>query len=127
MLRTIAIFFGIALLAAGILGFVPSAMQNGLLFGYLQVNLAHNFVHIITGVVALLAGFSGRLSSLWFFRIFGIIYALFAIHGLVYGDAPILGTISNNAADTWLHATIAIFSLLVGFGCCCSHSCKTDR
>lgn len=126
MLRAVAILFGIALLTMGVMGFVPSAMPDGLLLGHFQVNLAHNFIHIITGMIALLAGFSGRLSSLWFFRIFGIIYALFALHGLVYGDAPILGIVSNNAADTWLHASIAIFSLLIGFGCCC-HSCKTER
>lgn len=124
MLKAIAILFGIVLLAIGVLGFVPGAMENGLLLGYFQVNLAHNLVHILTGVIALLAGFSGNVSSLWFFRLFGIVYALFAIHGFIYGDVPILGTVSNNAADTWLHTGVAALSLLLGFGCCCSKSCK---
>lgn len=125
MLKAIAILFGIVLLAVGVLGFVPGAMQNGLLLGHFQVNSAHNLVHILTGVIALLAGFSGNASSRWFFRLFGIVYALIALHGFIYGDAPVLGIVDNNAADAWLHTGIAALSLFFGFGCCCSSSCKT--
>lgn len=118
MLRALAVVFGILFLAGGILGFIPSAMPNGLLLGYFQVNLAHNLVHLLTGVIALFCGLSGAVSSLWFFRLFGIVYALVAIHGFIYESQPILGIIANNAADTWLHTGVAVVSLLLGFGCC---------
>lgn len=118
MLKALAVLFGIILLAVGVLGFVPGAMPNGLLLGYFQVNAAHNAVHILTGIIALLAGFSGSVSSLWFFRLFGIIYVLFAIHGFIYGDAPILGMVANNGADTLLHLAIGVVALFIGFGCC---------
>ena len=32
------------------------------------------------------------------------------------GNQPLLGIVSNNAADTWLHVLIAIVSLYLGFG-----------
>ena len=51
-----------------------------------------------------------------FFRIFGIVYGLVATLGLIGGDRPILGIISNNIADVWLHIAIAAVSLLIGFG-----------
>lgn len=123
MLKALAILSGIIFLALGVLGFVPSANPNGLLLGYFAVNTAHNFVHLLTGVIALFVGLSSEIASLWFFRIFGIVYALVAAHGFIHGDEPILGVIANNQADTWLHTGIAAVSLLLGF-CCCCRSCK---
>jgi len=126
MLKTIAILFGIVLMAIGVLGFVPSANPDGLLFGRFEVNLAHNVVHLLTGIIALLAGLSSTTASVWFFRLFGLVYALVAIHGFVYGDKPVLGVMANNAADTWLHTAIALVSLLLGF-CCCGSCSSSSR
>lgn len=123
MLRALAIIFGIVFLAIGVLGFIPSVTPNGLLLDYFLVNSAHNIVHLLTGAVALFAGLSGAVASLWFFRIFGLIYAAVAAHGFIYHDQPVLGLIANNAADTWLHTGVAVVSLLIGFGCC--SRCKT--
>ena len=118
MLRALAVVFGILFLVIGVLGFVPSMTPNGLLFEYFQVNSAHNIVHLLTGVVALFAGLSGAVASLWFFRLFGLVYAAVALHGFIRPGDMILGVIANNTADTWLHAGIALVSLLIGFGCC---------
>jgi hypothetical protein len=35
--------------------------------------------------------------------------------GFVMGDGMLLGLISNNTADTWLHVGIAAVSLILGF------------
>jgi hypothetical protein len=51
-----------------------------------------------------------------YFRIFGLVYAAVAIMGFLKpGDTMLLGLISNNTADTWLHVGIAAVSLLLGF------------
>lgn len=123
MLKSIAVIFGLVMAAIGVLGFIPSMTPGNLLLGYFAVNTAHNLIHLLTGILAILAGLSSTGAAIWFFRLFGIAYALFALHGFAYGSAPILDVVANNAADTWLHTAIAAVALVLGFGCC--SSCKT--
>jgi len=116
MLKTLAILFGLLFVVGGCLGFVPSAMQDGDLFGIFHVNAIHNLVHILTGLVALWVAFTGSHATKLFFQIFGIIYGIVAILGFFYGNEDIFGLIANNTADIWLHLGIAVVSLTVGFG-----------
>jgi len=115
MAKTLALLFGVVFLLIGILGFVPSVPPNEMLLNIFHVNAAHNAVHLLTGVVALLAGIAGVGASKIFFKIFGVVYGLVAVLGFVVGDGMLLGFISNNMADTWLHVGIAVVSLIVGF------------
>ena len=119
MVKTAAILFGIVFLAVGILGFVPGATtdMNGMpmLLGIFHVNTAHNFVHIASGIVFLLCGMAGPGPSRTFFKIFGIVYGLVAIMGFVVGNGMLLGLISNNMADTWLHVVLSVAMLYLGF------------
>jgi len=115
MYKTLAIVFGIVFVVVGLLGFVPAAAPNGHLLGLFHVNAAHNVVHLLTGVAALICGMASSYAALMFFRIFGVIYGLVALLGFVGGDRPVLGFISNNMADSWLHVVIAVASLLIGF------------
>ena len=119
MVKTAAILFGIVFLAAGILGFVPACTtdMNGMpmLLGIFHVNAAHNYVHLASGAVFLICGIAGAGASRTFFKIFGIVYAIVAIMGFMNGDKPLLGLISNNMADVWLHTGLAIVMLFLGF------------
>jgi Domain of unknown function (DUF4383) len=115
MLKKAAVVFGVVFLLVGILGFVPAAAPNGMLLGIFHVNAAHNVVHLLSGAVALWAGLTSVSASRLYFRVFGIVYALVAVLGFVAGDAMLLGMITNNAADTWLHLVIAIAALVLGF------------
>ncbi|MEY2479297.1 MAG: hypothetical protein QOI04_224 [Verrucomicrobiota bacterium] len=119
MTKTLAIVFGLVFLVVGILGFVPAATQdvNGMpmLLGIFHVNFAHNLVHVASGVVFLLCGMAGAGASRTFFRIFGAIYALVAILGFMNPAGPLLGMISNNPADTYLHVALALVMLIIGF------------
>ena len=99
----------------GILGFVPAAAPNEMPLNIFHVNAAHSAVHLLTGIVALLAGMAGVGASKTFFKIFGVVYGLVAVLGFVVGDGMLLGLISNNTADTWLHVGIAVVSLIIGF------------
>jgi hypothetical protein len=115
MVKGAAILFGIVFLAVGILGFVPAVTSNEMLLGIFHVNTAHNFVHIASGVVFLLCGMAGAGASRTFFKIFGLVYALVAVLGFIKGDGLLLGMISNNVADTWLHVGLAAAMLFLGF------------
>jgi hypothetical protein len=120
MVKTLAILFGLIFLVVGILGFVPAATHevNGMpmLLGVFHVNTAHNIVHLASGAVFLLCGMAGAGPSRAFFKIFGIVYALVAVLGFYYGDAPLLGVISSSMNNTWLHVGLAAAMLLIGFG-----------
>ena len=116
MVKTAAILFGVVFLFVGILGFVPSITKDEMLLGIFHVNFAHNVVHLASGAVFLLCGMAGAGPSRMFFKIFGIVYALVAVLGFYYGDNAILGIISNNSADTWLHIVLAVVMLFLGFG-----------
>jgi hypothetical protein len=63
-----------------------------------------------------MCGLAGTGPSRTFFQIFGVVYALVAVLGFYYGDQPILGLISNNMADVWLHVVLAVAMLFLGFG-----------
>jgi hypothetical protein len=119
MVKTAAILFGIVFLAVGILGFVPAATPdtNGMpmLLGIFHVNAAHNYVHIASGVVFLLCGMAGAGAARTFFKIFGLVYALVAVLGFMNPNGPLLGMVSNNPADTYLHVGLAAAMLFLGF------------
>ena len=119
MIKTAALLFGVVFLLVGILGFVPGVTSdvNGMpmLLGIFHVNTAHNFVHLASGVVFLLCGMAGAGPARTFFQIFGVVYALVAVLGFMKGDGLLLGLISNNMADTWLHVVLAASMLFLGF------------
>lgn len=112
MLRMIAIAFGVIMIFVGIIGFLPTFVQDGLLFGYFEVNALHNMIHIVTGVLAIMASTSLYYTRL-FFQVFGVVYLLVAILGFVLrGDLFVMHV---NTADNFLHVAIAAFSLYLGF------------
>ena len=116
MAKTMAVLFGIVFLLFGILGFVPAVTKDEMLLGIFHVNTAHNVVHLLSGAVALFAGLTSVGASRVYFKIFGLVYAAVAVMGFLNpGDTMLLGLISNNTADTWLHVGIAAVSLLLGF------------
>lgn len=115
MLKTIAVIFGIVMLAVGVLGFVPMFTPGGYLLGLFHVNTAHNIVHLLTGLVALLCGLNSSYASRLFFQVFGVVYGLVAILGFFYQDQHIFGLIANNVHDIWLHAVISLVALYLGF------------
>jgi Domain of unknown function (DUF4383) len=90
------------------MGFIPALTPDGQLLGIFAVNPAHNLVHLLTGVLGLVAGFmlSGQYARLYVL-IFGIVYTVVAIVGFVQGTT-ILGVLPTGLADNALHALLAI-------------------
>lgn len=112
MIRLVTILFGVALIFAGVAGFVPALTINGALFGIFEVDAMHNIVHIVTGVLAIMAATNLRLTKL-FFTIFGIVYTLIAIIGFARdGDLFIMHV---NLADNFLHLGIGLFSIYLAY------------
>jgi hypothetical protein len=114
-MKAAAIVFGLIFLLVGALGFVLAFTHQQMLLGIFHVNDAHNIVHLLTGAVALISGIAGAHAAQIFFRVFGVIYGIVAILGFMQGSGLLLGFLSNNLADAWLHAGIALFALVLGF------------
>ena len=116
MAKTLGMLFGIVFLAVGILGFVPGITTNYMLLGIFMVNPMHSIVHIVSGAIFLFASMSGAGAARLWFQIFGVVYAIVAILGFMTPNGLLLGLISNNPADTWLHVVLAVAMLGIGFG-----------
>ncbi len=111
--RTVSLLFGVIFIAVGILGFTP----NGLVAydGIFAVNALHNLVHILTGLVFLVAiikykGYEARI-----LKIVGVAYVAVTILGFLTSGNMMLGMIHINEADRWLHLGLAIAILGAGF------------
>lgn len=101
---------GVALLIVGILGFF-----NDPVFGIFEVDTTHNLVHLVTGLLALVFAGMGEDSARTFGKIFGIVYGIVLLLGLISPDNTILGIMEINAADNFLHLILTAAFLYVGF------------
>ena len=116
MLKKLSVLFGIVFLTIGLLGFVPGiTTDEGLLLGIFKVDAIHNMIHILSGVAALVAGTRSEDYAQLYFRVFGVVYAVVALVGLMQSDT-VLGLIDINAADNVLHIVLAVAILGIGFG-----------
>lgn len=117
MVKIGAGMFGIIFLLLGILGFVPGAsvQLEGLphLFGMFAHDAIYNTVHIITGIIGLLAASSDRYAK-WYLQVFGIAYLLIALAGFLQGDT-VVGLFTVNMAGNVLHLGLGIGLLIAGF------------
>ena len=112
MLRFFAVLVGIVFIFAGVAGYMPAFMQDGLLFGYFEVDSMHNIVHMVTGVIAIMAATSYRFTKL-FFAVFGLVYTIVGIIGFWRsGDLFIMHT---NMATNIFHVVFGVISLYLGF------------
>ncbi|NCN52258.1 DUF4383 domain-containing protein [Candidatus Parcubacteria bacterium] len=109
--KKLAQVFGVVFLLIGILGFVPGITTTGHLLGIFEVDILHNVIHILTGILALV--FAGSAAKM-FFKVFGIVYLIVTVVGFVQGDT-VLGLIGVNLADNVLHLVVAAVALYVGF------------
>lgn len=125
---TFALIFGIAYLAAGVLGLIPAALQPpppgapttslGVLYGYLlglfPVNVLHTAVHLAIGLWGI-AAWSGALGALTYARALAMLYGTLAVMGMVPGLNTVFGLIPLHGHDIWLHAGTAAIAAYFGW------------
>ncbi len=111
LVKPLAGLLGFALTMAGIAGFF---VGTGMLFGF-DVDAMHSTIHLVTGVIGLLAYGTSQIASRWYLMVFGILYTVIAIIGFALGD-NIIGLFMVNTADNWLHLGIGTTCLIVSLG-----------
>jgi len=114
--RAFVYIIGIIFLIIGIAGFVPNLIVGEHLATVFHVNTWLNTLHVASGVLAFIAGFSSRSVVRLYYQIFGVLYAVLAVLGFIYGERDILGFLASNGPDTWFHVIIAIACLILGYG-----------
>ncbi len=115
MAKTLSMVFGVVFVLVGLLGFIANPIVGSA--GYFETNLVHNLVHLIIGVVLLLIATMAPAKSDVGLRVFGIIYLIVAVLGFVTAPAggDLLGFITANVADHWLHVVLGIVLVAVSF------------
>ena len=125
---TFALIFGIAYLAAGVLGLIPAALLPppadappttftvlyGYLLGLFPVNVLHSAVHIAIGAWGLMA-WRGSADPLVFARSLAIFYGVLAVMGLIPGMNTLFGMLPMHGHDVWLHAGTAAIAAYFGW------------
>lgn len=115
MVQKLAWVFGIVLLGVGVLGYVPGVTTDGMLLGLFEVDGLHNVIHVLSGLVAIVAAWTSASNARLYFKVFGVVYALVTVLGFIQGGS-ILGLFVVNMADNVLHLVIAAAALYIGFG-----------
>jgi len=110
MAKTVAKIMGLVLLLVGVLGFTHVLDSLGA-----HLSPAHNLVHILSGVIALYFGFAGSLSGAkGFCIIFGLVYLLLGVLGLVMGELHI-GPLMLGKVDHGIHLIVGAIFMAGGF------------
>jgi hypothetical protein len=113
---------GAVLVVAGIIGFFYNATFTSdesvrdAVFGLLDVNGWHNVVHILTGVLGLLAFRAGAHAARTYALALGVVYLVVAAWGFVVGDGDsILSIVPVNTEDNILHLLLGVAGVGAAF------------
>jgi hypothetical protein len=116
---------GAVFLLVGVLGFIPGVTTDydtltfadhesrAKLLGIFQVNILHNLVHVIFGVVGLAAARTWA-SARWFLIGGGVVYLVLWLYGLVIDLGEPANFVSLNTADNWLHLLLGAGMIALG-------------
>lgn len=121
-----ALVFGVVFLIVGLAGFIPGLTMDmgsmsmaghgsmALLLGTFQVSVLHNIVHLLFGIVGLLAArTAGGARSYLLYG--GIIYFVLFIYGLFTANmSGAANFVPLNSADNVLHLILAVAMVVLG-------------
>jgi hypothetical protein len=125
---TFALIFGLAYLAAGLLGLIPAtlvpppidappttfALLYGYLLGLFPVNIVHTFINLAVGVWGI-AAWSGRANSAGYARSLAVLFGVLAVMGILPLTNTVFGLIPIHSNDVWLHAVTAVIAGYFGW------------
>ena len=126
--RSFALVFGIVFLLAGASGFIPGmlhpvpanappltvAMGYGLVMGLLPVNVLHNLVHVLFGILGV-GAYAGLFAPRVYAQIVAVAYGLLVILGLLPATNTLFGLIPIYGNDVWLHLVLGVVAAYFGF------------
>ena len=125
-----ALIIGIMFVLMGVMGFIPAFVKEptatpdmvnlgfttgyGYLLGLFPINVLHNVVHLLVGLLGIVASVSLGSARLYSGAL-ALFYALLAVMGLFPPTQSTLGFIPIFGNDVWLHAVTAALATYFGF------------
>lgn len=129
-IRTAALIFGVIYALIGVMGFIPGFLQEvppnapdlavdagyGYLLGLFPVNIVHNVIHLVVGLLGIVAfrslGFARN-----YFRVLTIVFAGLTVLGLIPADVSqtTFGLAPLFSHDIWLHALTTLVAGYFGY------------
>jgi hypothetical protein len=117
--QTLALLFGVVLLGAGVLGFIPGITTNlgdiefagkdspAELLGIFKVSILHNIVHLLFGIAGI--ALSRTTANARMYLLYsGVIYVVLFVYGLFVDVRDAANFVPVNTADTALHLALAV-------------------
>ena len=127
--RRFAMIVGVVFVLIGVLAFIPGLNRpdpvgapeltvtgpgHGYLLGLFHVNVLHNLVHVVFGILGIVMA-RNAVNAVLYCRIVAVAYGLLTIMGIVPGLNTTFGLIPIHGANVLLHAFIAIAATYYGF------------
>ena len=121
-----ALLFGVVFIVVGLAGFFASPPAadappltiehgHGLVLGIFPVNTLHNIVHLLFGVLGIVASRGAFTAAQTYFRAVAVSYALLTVLGLLPATQTTFGLVPIWGPDVWLHGAIAVVAAYFGF------------
>ncbi len=114
MAKTVCKILGVVFVLVGLIGFANDHLLGA------HLTMAHNIVHIVSGLIALYFGFAGTLSAAKAFcLVFGIVYLGLGILGMALGGPPdrewhVGSLLILGQADHGIHVLLGVIFLAGG-------------
>ena len=116
--KSASVIIGIIFIAVGLLGFISNPIIGESENAIFHADTLHNSVHIVSGLLFLFFGLAVPASAAAFMKIFGVVYLLLGIIGMVNigteGMGKVLGFLHVNGADNFLHIGLGVLIFLAG-------------
>ncbi|MET8757956.1 DUF4383 domain-containing protein [Lentzea sp. NPDC004782] len=127
---------GAAFLLVGVLGFVPgitthydelrfAGHSGALLLGLFAVSVLHNLVHLLFGILGLLAVRLPGTARL-FLMAGGGLYVLLWVYGSAIGEHTRANFLPVNTSDNWLHLGLGAAMILLGIAVTAAERARSD-
>jgi hypothetical protein len=125
-IQKLAIAYALMFGFVAIMGYIPPFVdEQGLLFGLFSLDLHDNLLHAFSGVWALTAAWLSHRQAVFYFKMFGTVYFLDGVMGIVLGNAFLdFGIFHNGIASYDLltkffmnipHIAIGGIAMYIGF------------
>ena len=125
-----ALITGIIFLLIGVMGFIPGFVKEpmasadmpglsfttgaGYLLGLFPINVLHNVVHLLVGILGIVASVTLGSTRLYSGAL-ALFYGVLAVMGLFPPTQATLGFIPIFGNDVWLHGLTAAIATYFGF------------
>ena len=120
--QRVAQIFGAIFILVAILGFVATGMNMEAdpvraphVVGLFAVNVLHNVVHLLFGVLGIMASRGAIMAASAYFQMVAVSYGLLTVLGLIPATQTTFGLIPIWGNDVWLHAALAAGAAYFGF------------